>query len=458
MSSFIISIFLARLLSPEQFGVVGIAVVFIALTQVFIDVGFTDGLIQRQKMPDSLFSSVFFINLAISLLLATGLFIVAPLVGEFYNDREVTMVLRYLSIVPVIAALGKVHAAVLTKRMDFKSLTIRDIAATTIGGILGVIAAYNGMGVYSLVIQQVSFAFVGTILLWIGSGWRPRLQFEFKEVYSLMGFSIFVFLDQIFRRVFQKLDTLFIGKVFSPASLGFYARAESLNSQVMDYSSRSLRKIMFPVFSSIQDDDVRFKEVYFKAFNLAAVIAVSLAGVLYFLGEEIIIGLYGEKWRPSVILFQILVFRNILTPFGSLMGKAMLSKGYARIKFQVSVLQRIILLSPMLFGLFYGLEAFACAVVGAAAVGLIINTLVVSTYLGFDFFYQINQILLLLIPIGIIKLLTYFSIIPDNPWIQVGIYCVLQWTLLISSHNQGYILLRGEFFRIKTRFTMLARR
>lgn len=448
LSSLVISIVLARLLSPEYFGIIGIALVFIAVSQVFIDVGFTDGLIQRKDVSDTVYSSVFYINFIISLVMAMIIYFAAPFVGNFYNSEEITHVIQYLTIVLPIAAIGKVHATQLVKRLAFKSLAIRDIGSIIIGGSVGIIAALNNQGIYSLVWQQVATVFVSSILLWLGTRWKPLLVFSWSEIKNVLIFSSYVFFDQAFRQIFQRLDTLFIGKVFSPLTLGFYSRAEALNAQVTTYTASSLQKVIFPVFSIVQEDEDRFRAIYFKAFSLAAVISSTLAGVLFFLSDKIIIGLLGEKWAPSIIIFQILLFRTVTAPFGALMGKCLLSKGYSKVKFKMSFFQRLIMLLPMVVGFFYGIEVFALVVVAASIVAFLLNAFILDRYLQLNFLLQVQRFLFPLIPL-IFMGVAYHYLFPDvNSFVIVFIYIVLQWIFLIVTRNVGYKLAYQEFTQI----------
>ncbi|MEL7250854.1 MAG: lipopolysaccharide biosynthesis protein [Bacteroidota bacterium] len=406
----VVTVILARLLTPEEFGIVGMAMVFVSITQVFITVGFTDGIIQKKGISNLELSSVFYVNFTISAVLAAVIYLSATAIGNFYDEPEVTAVLQYLAVIPVFAGLGRVHSAILTKRMDFKALTVRDIIATILGGIVGVVAAFQGQGVYALVWQQIVVAVAGTILLWIGSGWLPQWRFSFEKIRSLLSFSAYVFFDQVLRQVFAKIDTLFIGKVFSAATLGFYSRAESLNAQVSNYTSTSLRKIIFPALSSIQDDDERFEKIYFKVLKMAVFVSVISAAVLFFLAQEIILLLLGDQWQASVILFQIMVFRLLSAPLGPLMGKAMLAKGYSKEKFRISQLQRLIMLTPLPIGYYYGVEAFTITLVVAKFAGVLINMVLMEHLFGFKFR---NQLVILVKPnLPFVALILVYVIMP----------------------------------------------
>jgi O-antigen/teichoic acid export membrane protein len=389
-----ITIILARLIDPEEFGVIAMSMVFISIAEVFTDVGFTSGLIQQKNTKEITFSSVFYVNLALSLFLSGIIILSASYIANFFNEPRVKTILIYLAIIPPIAALGRVQAAILTKNIDFKSLTIRDLAATVVGGLLGIIAAYSDYGVYSLVIQQIAIVVTGTIMLWFATGWRPKFEFSIIEIKKLFKFSSYVFLDSLLRQVFNKIDTIFIAKVFTPAMLGYYSRAESLKAQVITYTTNSLRKVIFPVLSQLQDDKKKFEETYFKAFNIISGLIVLLVAPLYFLSHFIITMLLGDKWEPSVIFFQILILSALTSPQVGMMGKAVLAKGYSKLKFNIGLVQRMLKLTPIVFGLLFGINEFAIAVVAASTIVFFVYSIVLDRRLKLSFWLQVKNLLL----------------------------------------------------------------
>jgi len=413
-----ISILLARLLEPEEFGILGMSMVFISISQVFTDVGFTSGLIQQKDTKDIAYSSVFYINLLISVVLSGVILLTAPLIANFYEIPKVEIILYYLAIIPPIAALGRVQAAILTKQINFKSLTIRDITATLVGGVLGVSAAFLDYGVYSLVIQQIAMVTTGTLMLWFSTNWIPKLEFSTNEIKKLFVFTSFVFLDSLLRQVFNKIDTIFIGKMFSPAMLGFYSRAESLKAQVQTYTTNSLRKVIFPVLSQLQDDDEKFKSTYFKAFNIVTGLIVLLIAPIYFLSNFIIIFLLGAKWEPSIIFFQILIFSTVTSPQIGMMGKAVLAKGYSRLKFNIGLIQRLLKTTPIVFGLLFGIEEFAIAVVASSTLVFFVYSIVLDKRLQLGFWLQVKN---LLIPNLVFFCFLIFSVLFEKNVNQWGI-------------------------------------
>ncbi|AXG73160.1 lipopolysaccharide biosynthesis protein [Flavobacterium arcticum] len=456
-ASVFISIILARLLSPEEFGVVGMALVFVSITEVFVDIGFTSGLIQRKEVKDIAYSSIFYVNLVISIILSLLIILIAPYVADFYEEPKVGTVLVYLALIPPIAAFGRVQSTILTKRMDFKSLSIRNIVATVVGGIAGVTGALLGMGVYSLVLLQIFTVLASTILLWSSTGWRPKWEFSRSEVRSLLGYSSYVFFDQALRQIFNKIDTIFIGKVFSTATLGFYSRAESLKGQIDTYTTNSLRKVMFPALSALQDNQQSFAKAYHRAFNIVTGVIVLLVGPIYFLSEEIIIGLLGAKWRPSIIFFQILLFATLTSPHIGMMAQAVLAKGYSKLKFNIGLIQRFLKLTPIVFGLWFGVVEFSMAVVGASTTVFFVYSYVVHKKLHLSFGKQMKDFfipnILFLVFIVIFHLFGEYI----SSWVYAPLFFICNIIFLRLLKHESYYVIQDTFKTVTQKISKFKR-
>lgn len=398
-SGFIISIFLARLLEPAEFGLVGMAMVFISISQVFIDVGFASALIQNKDNTNLTYSSVFYLNMGAGLVLTAAFYFAAPWVGWFYDSPEITELVRWLSLIFIFNSLNQVQGAILQKNLNFKVLTVRSLIASVVGGSLGVIFAFQGYGVYALVIQQLSSALLGTILLWSTSGWKPDFKFSIIELRKLSAFSTFVFFDRFISTIFQRLDIILIGKVFSPASLGFYTRAVSLKDQVTKYSSSSLTKVFYPVLSGLQDDHKEFSRIYFKVVSFIAFVSYGLTGILYILGADIIIGLFGEKWEPSISIFQVLILSVCNYPLSSIMVNAFMSKGKSKENFAIGIFRKSVRVIPLLIAYFYGIFEFTVAVVTVSYFLTVTNILFLKKYVDLSVKFHFKKIFEGIIPL-----------------------------------------------------------
>jgi O-antigen/teichoic acid export membrane protein len=443
-----ITILLARLLGPLEFGIIAFALVFIHISEVFLDAGFTSGLVQQKNTKDIAFSSIFYVNLVISLFLSLIILASSGWIATLYKQPRIEEILNWLALIPPIAAMGKVQDAILTKRLDFKSLTIRSIVATIVGGVLGVIAAYSDFGVYSLVIQQIALTVTATLMLWYATKWRPKLEYSSFEVKRLFSYSSYVFFDRLLRQVANKIDTVFVGLVFSPIVLGHYSRAETLKTQVQTYTTNSLSRVIFPMLSQLQDDEEKFKETYFKVFNIVTGLIVFLVAPLYFLSQFIVIFLLGDQWQPTVILFQILVLTTLTSPQVNIMGRAILAKGYSKLKFTTGLLQRVFKLLPIGVGLFYGVEEFAIAMVISTLLAFVVLTKIYEKTLSVEFWLQIKNFLKPNMIFIVFIILHYYYKNEINQWWFAALFLSIQTVFIIFIKHDSYLFIKQNLKKV----------
>ncbi len=400
-NSFIVSIFLARLLGPEQFGLIAMAMAFISISSVFIDIGFSSALIQSQKNTQTTYSSIFFFNIFAGAILTIITFLIAPLIGQFYGNQLVTELVRWLSLVFIFNSFNRVQNTILNKELNFKALTLRTFVASIVSGTLGVVCAYQGWGVYSLVVQTLSFGFLSTLLLWSTSTWKPSFHFSLDEVKRLMGFSIYAFLERILNNIFIRLDVLLLAKIFSPVTVGFYSRSSTLVDQVTKYTSTSIIRVLFPVLSKVQDNQEEYQKIYFRMFSIISFLSYALSGILYFTGNDIIILLFGNKWQASIPIFQILIIASCNIPLNSLMWNALMSKGKAKENFYYGILRKSVGLFPFFFAYFLDIWWFTVTWVISKFIISFLNIIVLKKHSNLSIskhLYHLLNGLIVLIP------------------------------------------------------------
>jgi O-antigen/teichoic acid export membrane protein len=375
VSSFVISIFLARLLSPEDFGLVGLSMVFISMLNIFQEMGFASALIQNEKNTSLTYSSVFFLNVSAGLVLTVGVFFSGPLIGAFFDQPIITDLVRLLSIAFFFTSFNIVQVTILRKALDFKKLTFRRLTAQLCAGVIAVVFAYLDYGVYALVIQQIVAAAISTALLWKITNWYPKWEFSWSEIKKLSSFSLYVFAASSVNKIIEQLDTLVIGKLFSPTTLGFFSRANSLNNLVTKNSSASIAKVFFPALTQVKDDSERFERIYLKVINMVASIAIFLTCIFYLIGEELIIGLFGVKWKLSIPVFQILILKGFTYPISAMIVNAFLAKGKSKANFHFGNIRKVLQLIPFVFAYFGGFYPFLYANIVVAFLAWILNNI-----------------------------------------------------------------------------------
>ena len=452
LSGLVTTIILARLLGPEEFGLIAMAMVVVAISEVFVEVGFGHGLIQKIKVDNEHFNSVFIFNIFASLLLSLGIFFSAGAIGRFYNSTEVVRVVESLAVLPFIASFGIVHQAILTRNMDFKPLALRITYSSLFGGIVGISAAFLNQGVYSLVWKQIASTLGGTLALWYGSKWIPSFKFNFAKLKDLLAFSQFVFLDSLLMRFFSRLNPIFIGKVFSAEVLGLFSKAESLNLMVSDYTSKSIRKVMFPALSSLQNDGEKFKELFLKTLSISSVSSTFLAGCLYFSSESLILFVLGSDWLKMIPIFKALVFVTLISPHIALNSQSILSMGFSKTKMFMNLIHRSIVILPLIIGYFYGILFFTYFFVIAKFLVLIFYVLFVHYYIKIDFYHQFKEILLSFAPLLFLVIL--FSVLFFiNPIIQTIVFALTYVFYLYVLKHESLSFFRRLFIQVVNRMS-----
>lgn len=441
-STFITSIFLARLLEPEQFGLIAMVLVFVPIVEVFIDTGFSSALIQNENNTRLTYSSIFYFNILAGLCLTVVVYFSAPLIGNFYDNQQITELMRWLSLIFLFNSGNLVQIAILRKKLNFKPLTVRTSISAGLGGILGIVAAFNDFGVYSLVIQHVSTAIIGTFLLWSVSNWRPDLKFSFQEVKNLYGFSVFIFFDRILSELSKRMDIVIIGKLFSASTLGYYTRALTLKDLVGKYSTTSVIRVLYPVLSNVRHDIHRFQAIYYKLLSSLAFVSFGLTGLLFILGQDIIIILFGVKWMPSVEIFQMLIFAGLNYPINALMINAYLSQGKSRESFKIGAIRKALRFTPLLFAYYFGLFEFIIALVSINYINTIINILYMSQHLKMNIGVHFRKLFEAMIPM-ILVVLAFYSFEFDSGsvfgrMLLSGIYIILYIGFNFIIKNEGF--------------------
>lgn len=454
-STFVVSIFLARLLEPEDFGLIAMAMAFIHIGGVFIDVGFSAALIQNKENSESTYNTVFIFNIIAGTVLTGIVYLSSDYIGDFYQNKEVAKLVKWLSLFFILNSFNRVQNAILSRDLNFKALTLRLFIASSIGGILGVIAAYKGYGVYSLVMQTLSTAILSTILLWSTSKWRPKIEFSYSEMKKLFSFSIFAFLERITNNIFLRLDVLLLAKIFNPVAVGFYTRASTLQDQATKYSSSSIIRVLFPVLSKYQDNPSEFRRIYLKMFEIISFLSFGLTGLLFILGSDIIVSLFGQKWTPSIPIFQILILASATIPLNSLMWNAIMSQGKSKENFYLGLLKKTISLIPFIIAIKYNLIYFTISWVIAKYVTTFLNMLLIKEIAQISIRHQILGVFKTCIPL--VLCITLFQIAHlQNIGTRIAgalIFLTVYITYAALINNQGFKYIQNTIKEIKISLT-----
>jgi O-antigen/teichoic acid export membrane protein len=370
---FVISIFLARLLTPEDFGLLAMVNVVIALSASLMDMGLGVALIQRKEVSDAHYGSVFFFNIVIGTLLAAILFFAAPLVGYFYDNAQLVTMARAMSALFILRSIGNVLRMKLRKDLEYGIPTQGNLLGASISGIIGIAMAFSGYGVWSLVIQSLLNPIIANFYLFYRVKWRPKLVFQWQALKELWSFGFRMFLSGILDTIFRNADSLIIGKLFSAATLGFYFRARSLNTYITQYTSNSLMSVLLPAFSMVQDDLVRFKKVVFKSYHMINLMAFFLTGLFFVVGDHLILFLFGEKWQASIPLFRLIILTAYGLPLSSILVNILSASGNSKSFLKLEVIKKVFFGLALGFGFLRGIEGYLIANVIAFALAVYVN-------------------------------------------------------------------------------------
>ena len=373
---FLIGIVLARLLSPSDFGLIGMLSIFMGVSQTFIDCGFSSALIRQKDISAKDYGTTFLINFLISLITFLILFFSAPFIAKFYDTPKLELVIQVFSTTLIINALFTVHSVKLTRNVDFKTQSKASICSAIISGAVGITLAYKGFGVWSLVTQAICNSTSNLILLTLLLKWFPSPTFSRASFHNLFGFGSKIFIASIISSIYSNLYNIVIGKKFSAATLGYYTRADQMGQLPSQNIAGILSRVTYPILSQLQDDTYRLRNVYTKYLQLSCFVIFPLMMGLAALAKPLIILLLGDKWVPSVILLQILCFGLMLDPICNINLNLLYVKGRSDLVLKLEIIKKTIAITILVVSLPFGLTGL-CA--GRALYG-IIATLLNMTY------------------------------------------------------------------------------
>lgn len=372
------NIVLARLLVPEDFGCIAMLNVFIAIANALVHGGFGSALIQKKNPTQIDYSSVFWCNLVISIIVYIILFLLAPAIASFYNIPLLIKVLRIQSLSLIIASFSCVQLAILKRNLEFKSLAKRNMLASLIGLFCGIVMAFYGLGVWSLVGQVLIGALAGIFLLWRVSSWRPTLKFSFSSIKDLFSFGGLMMLSSIVTTIYSNIQSLVIGKFYSSQELGLVSQAQKLESVPSSALTRIVTEVSFPVFSKLQDDKNLVKYGLLKNIQTIEYLNIPLMVLFIVVAQPLITLCYGEKWIEAIPFFQILCVSRIIGIVGSLNMNVIAAQGNSRMYFFIQ-------LTRCLFSI--GLIALSCS----HGIYFLLWTLSIIPYIEFLLLSYVNM-------------------------------------------------------------------
>lgn len=385
-AKFLLSIVLARLLLPKDFGTVGMVTVFAGFANWIGDMGLAAALIQRPDIDERHTRTVFWLNMVTGAVFSAAMFASAPLIAQFYDQPQLTALTRALSFSFLISAPGMVPAALLQRHMGFRYLARSSILGTVIAGITGIFLAYFGAGVWSLVAQTYAQHFVTTLLNTLSAGWRPRWGFHLHALKDLWRFSVNLLGYSSVNYWAKHADYMIVGRLMGSAALGFYSRVHALMLMPMYQIINVINRVMFPALSSIQDDPARVKRIYLQALSVIALITSPLMFGLTATAEPFVLVVYGKNWAPMIPLVQILPLVGLLQAFTGTCGILYMSQGRTDWMFRWGLVASAAMITSILAGIAIGtLEAIAWCYAAANVILFYPSVAIPGSFIGLRF-------------------------------------------------------------------------
>lgn len=382
--TFVVNILLARLLLPEDYGAIAMISVFISIADILVQSGLGSALIQKKDADDIDFSTIFYFNIGFSIVLYFLLFVSAPFVARFYNMEILSPVLRVMGISVIISGINNVQQSIVSKRMIFKLFFYATTIGTLLSGLFGIIAAYNSLGIWSIVIQQLTNRCMNTIVLWLLVKWRPKKVFSYSRFKELFNFGYKLLLKSSIDVLFNNLYTLVIGKTYSSSTVGYFNKGQSFPNFVSTCVNTPMQKVLFPLFSKMNEKTSILQNGYRRATQVGCFVVVPIMFGLAAVSDNLIIVLLTAKWENAIIFCKLWCVAYALTPILIESQQVIAALGYANVMLKAEMLQKLIAIILLIISYPYGLIYLMVSYVLYVGISTIINMVVVQKYLNYS--------------------------------------------------------------------------
>lgn len=438
--SFVVSLVLARLLGPDEYGLIGILAIFISIFNAIVDSGFTNALIRKAHTTDIDYSTVFFVNLIVSVFMAATLFCCADPIASFFGREELVSLTRTMSCIVVINALCIVQKARTTKAIDFKTQTKITLISAFVSGVLGISMAYFGYGVWSLVGQQISCQVITTALFWLYNRWIPRFVFSWESFWEMWSFGWKLLVSKLIETIWQEVYQVVIGKCYSPTNLGYYTRAQQFSSMCSSTLTTVVQRVSFPVLSTIQDEQIRLKNAYRKVIKMTMYVAFILMFGMMASAKSMICCLIGEQWLPCVPMLQLVSLTMVLFPLHALNLNMLQVKGRSDIYLKLEIIKKVIAIVPIVLGVFVGIYSMLVSSILVGVLSYFLN----AFYSGPMVNYSISEQLRDLIPSFMIAIIMAFVVYLIG-CIRLNYYCLFSLQIITGAF---VIIVLSKLFKL----------
>jgi len=431
-AKFIVGIILARLLFPEQFGLIAMLSIFMEVIGAFIDSGFGSALIQKQDVTPTDINSIFYFNLLVGFASAGLLCLVAPWIAAFYKQPILTSLTRALSLTIVINSFGIIQRTILVKEINFKTQTKVSLIAGILSGIIGISLATNGYGVWSLVVQQISGSLIGTLAFWLYSPWRPALLFSFNSLRQMFGYGSRLLASGLLGQLFDNIYLLVIGKLFSATNLGYFTRAQTLQSLPGQTLASMVARVTFPVFSTIQDDPDRLKRGLKKALTMLVMVNFPMMLGIAAVARPLVLVLLTDKWAQCIPYLQLLCMVGLILPLHWMNLNVLQALGRSDLYLRLVIFNKILIVINVATTWRWGISAMIYGMIAIMIISYVLTSYSTGLLINYttreqvrDVFYYLLNAVLMGCVVYAISLLHFFNLwllLPTQIIIGVLVY------------------------------------
>ena len=440
--NFLVSIVLARLLQPQEYGLIALISIFIALANVFIQTGLNTALIQKKDVDEKDYSTVFYASLGVAGFLYVILFFASPFIASFYDQDLLVPVLRALSITLFFGAVNSIQIAVISRNMQFKKLFYSNFGAIIISGLVGIFMAFNGFGVWALVAQQLVNQFFSTAIMWFTVKWRPKLLFKFERLRGLFSYGWKILASNLITTLFLDLRSLIISKIYSTDLLGYFNKGKQFPYVIITNINGSIQSVMLPAYSSMQDNKERIKGMVRRSITTSTFIIFPMMIGLALVAEPLVKIVLTDKWLPCLPFLQIFCMSYMFMPFHTANLEAIKALGYSDLILKIEIIKKVLELLILLISLKFGVYAIAFGAFITSLISTIINSYPNTKLLNYSYKEQLADIMPSLMLSVVMGLVVY----------SVKLMVLSAWLTLLIQVCVGVIIymVLAQIFKIET--------
>ena len=456
--SFVVSMVLARLLMPEEYGIIAIVWVFINLCNVFVNSGFGRALVQKKDADDLDFSSVFWFSLVMSILLYGGMYLAAPWIARYYEMAQLTPVLRVMGLRLIVASLNTVQKAKVSRDMEFRKFFFSTIGGTLVSAVVGIAMAYAGAGVWALVAQELTNVLIDTVILFTTIDWHPKLMFSLDRMKGLFNYGWKVLVASLIDTFYQEFRSLYIGKLYTAADLAYYTKGKQFPELLVDNVNTSISSVLFPAIASAQSDPDAVKAMTRRAMKTSSYVLTPMLVGLAVVSKPLVTLILTEKWLPCVPFMQILCINCALMPLQTANVQAINALGRSDISLKLNVIKKCFGMTVVLIFARFSVEAMAWAGVANSIFALCMNVSPNRKLIDYGLWEQLRDILpnwlvsvAMMVPVRMVSFLG-LPLLPELlVMVLTGVVFYVAASILFHLESFVYIwnMLKPVLFRIR---------